>query len=89
MKLWVDDERPAPKGWCWVETSAAAIELLATHSVVEMSLDYSLKRGDTGDNVLYWLKDHPDRWPADIKAHSSSSTACELIEQMVSEWRPS
>lgn len=88
VKLWVDDERPAPEGWCGVETSAAAIDVLATHTVTEMSLDYTLRRGDTTETVLYWLENHPDRWPQHVHAHSSSSAACRLIEHMIVRLRP-
>lgn len=92
MKLWVDDERTPPdESWVWMQTSAAAIEVLTT--AVEppevVSLDYVLGRGDTTDTIMYWLKGQPaDRWPVTILAHSSSASARELIEEMVREFRP-
>lgn len=88
MKLWVDDERPAPEGWVLAKTSAEAIEILGANEVTEMSLDYSLGRGDTGDNVLYWLRDYNGRWPGHISAHSSSYDGRLLIEEMVRAFRP-
>ena len=84
MKLYVDDERPAPEGWTLALSSAEAIELLTDNDVTELSLDYSLKDWDNGAEVLYWLKDHRDRCPASIVAHSSSSSGRELLERVIS-----
>lgn len=82
MKLWVDDERPAPEGWVAVKSSAAAVEKLETENVVEMSLDYSLGNWDSGDEVLYWLRDNKDRIPETIYAHSSSASGRGLLERV-------
>lgn len=82
MKLWVDDERPAPEGWTAVTSSSAAIEVLKAETVEEMSLDYCLGRGGNGDDVLYWLKDNQDYTPPVIHAHSSSATARELLAEI-------
>lgn len=30
MKLWLDDERPAPQGWCWAKTACEAIHYLTS-----------------------------------------------------------
>ncbi|QDH91860.1 hypothetical protein SEA_PHRAPPUCCINO_185 [Mycobacterium phage Phrappuccino] len=92
MKLWVDDERTPPEGddWVWVLTVSDAIDVLTNTEVAPevMSLDYVLKRGETADDILYWLKDQPaDRWPTEILAHSSSAAARELIMQLVEDFR--
>lgn len=43
MKIWVDDERPMPKGFDHhVKTSAEAIELLQRGNVTGISLDHDL-----------------------------------------------
>ncbi len=42
MKLWLDDERPAPPGWVHVTTVADAQRLLASGKVTEASLDHDL-----------------------------------------------
>ena len=42
VKLWLDDVRPAPLGWTWCKTVAAAQALLMTGSVEEASLDHDL-----------------------------------------------
>lgn len=47
IKLWLDDERPAPRGWYHCKDPEYAIQLLKTRSVEEISLDH-----DLGLNVL-------------------------------------
>jgi hypothetical protein len=58
MKLYLDDQRPAPAGWTLARTADEAIHLLRLGGVTEMSLDYDL--GDphfgTGLDVLDWLE---------------------------------
>jgi hypothetical protein len=48
LRLWVDDERPAPDDtWTWVKTAAAAYEAWSANDVTELSLDHDL--GEGGD----------------------------------------
>lgn len=58
LKLWLDDERPAPAGWTLAKTAADAIDLLRSGDVSEVSPDHDL--GDdiagTGYDVLNWLE---------------------------------
>jgi len=58
MKLYLDDQRPAPPGWALARTADDAIALLRQGGVTELSLDYDL--GDphfgTGLDVLDWLE---------------------------------
>jgi len=42
IRLWHDDIRPAPAGWVWARTNAAAQEILKTGNVVEISMDHDL-----------------------------------------------
>ena len=42
VKLWHDDIRPAPEGWLWARTNAAAMEILDTQDVDEISMDHDL-----------------------------------------------
>jgi len=59
MKLWLDDERPAPEGWLHAETAWQAIAWLASGKVVECSLDHDLgpERYGNGYLVLKWLEE--------------------------------
>jgi hypothetical protein len=45
MKVWLDDERPAPSGWVHVKTAKDAIRLLCTNQVDSISLDNDLGEG--------------------------------------------
>ena len=44
MKLWLDDERPAPEGWFWVETPEEALTLILKNEdeIEELSIDHDL-----------------------------------------------
>ena len=66
MRLFVDDERRAPKGWHRARTVTEAIRALATISVDEISLDHDIScftvatgcthsSGETFMAVVYYL----------------------------------
>lgn len=87
--LWVDDERTPPEGWLWVETVKDAIGILEMRRIEHLSLDYTLHRGETTDAIMYWLREHPERWPTgSITCHSGSGSAQHLIETMVKDFAP-
>ncbi|MBL9100467.1 MAG: hypothetical protein JNL82_05905 [Myxococcales bacterium] len=59
MKVWLDDERPAPPGWHAVRWPDEAIALLAAGVVEAISLDHDLgddARG-TGYDVVVWIEE--------------------------------
>ncbi|GIV03634.1 MAG: hypothetical protein KatS3mg015_2464 [Fimbriimonadales bacterium] len=56
VKLWLDDTRPAPKGFVHVRTAEEAIACLATGDVTLVSLDHDLEADMTGYDVLIWLE---------------------------------
>lgn len=51
MKLWLDDERPAPEGWYSTDDPAEALSLIRSGQVTEASFDHDLGREHTG----YWV----------------------------------
>ena len=59
MKVYLDDERPAPHCWVGVRWPDEAIRLLETGTVTELSLDHDL--GDdgrgTGYSVILWIEE--------------------------------
>ena len=59
MKLYLDDQRPAPEGWALVKTPEEAIDLLKSTRVTHLSLDHDLGLSDdrTGYTVLLWLEE--------------------------------
>jgi hypothetical protein len=54
MKLWVDDVRPAPKGWVWARGYKAARRLLEEHDwgFDIISLDHDLGGHKSGYDLL-------------------------------------
>lgn len=57
IKLWLDDIRPAPDGWVWAKTAIAAINILQTGEVTEISLDHDLGENvDSGYDVACWIE---------------------------------
>jgi hypothetical protein len=81
MKVWLDDERPAPAGWQRVYWPDEAIALLQTGAVTHLSLDHDLgddERG-TGYDVVLWLEEavmtRGFAAPAHMAVHSANSSA--------------
>lgn len=81
MKLYLDDERPTPKGWVGVKWPQDAIALLQTNCVSDLSLDHDLgddERG-TGYDVLTWIEEQVYTTdftpPARICVHSANPSA--------------
>lgn len=56
MKIWLDDEISAPKGWTWVRTTSQMIDMISSGDVTTIDLDYHLSTSKTGMDVLDWLE---------------------------------
>jgi len=81
MRLWVDDERPAPDdSWRVCKTSKEAADFLLDHVIrrgqwlEEVSLDHDLGGDDTGMKVLNWMINE-DVWPETLTIHTSNPPA--------------
>jgi hypothetical protein len=80
MKVYLDDERPAPPGWVRAFWPNEVIALLKTGSVQELSLDHDLgddARG-TGYDVVLWIEEAVmlrGFQPPVIHVHSANSSA--------------
>jgi hypothetical protein len=62
LKVWLDDVRAPEPDWVWVKTPDAAIELLETGEVEEISLDHDLGFDEsgaerTGYEVVLWVEE--------------------------------
>lgn len=89
MKLYLDDERPAPAGWIAARWPEEAIAHLQTALVEALSLDHDLgddSRG-TGYDVLLWIEKavalrgfNP---PSIIAVHSANPSARQKMEMAV------
>ena len=80
MKVYLDDERPAPDGWVQVRWPDEAIELLESGEVTHISLDHDLGDDDrgTGYDVVVWIEEATAvRYfdPPEIHVHSANSSA--------------
>jgi len=91
MKIWLDDERPAPNGWKRCTSPGEAICLLQTGEVTEISLDHDLGLIDqtgeqTGYDVLLWLEARAARGlgpTALMRVHSANPVARRRMEQAI------
>jgi hypothetical protein len=69
MKLWLDDERPAPTGWRHVTTAQSALIALYANDVTELSLDHDLGDDEvygTGYDVLLVLEEYAYKGEFDV-----------------------
>lgn len=85
IRLWLDDLRPAPAGWVWVKTVAAAQALLRRGEVAEVSLDHDLgEETATGYDLATWIEEEAfhGRLPR-VKwaVHSANPIGRERMEQ--------
>lgn len=94
MKLWVDDERPAPEGWKWAKTSAEAIGRLAgvysdePGPVAELSLDHDLGGDDTTRKIVLWMLEHDIPWPPVVRVHTANPVGRDWLVGMIERYGP-
>ncbi|MEZ9321658.1 cyclic-phosphate processing receiver domain-containing protein [Vibrio sp. 10N.286.51.E5] len=82
MKVYLDGCRATPSGWTRTYTPKQTIELLKSHRVDELSLDYDLGDDEnigTGYIVLLWIEEHVLNYgyapPSTISFHGSNLAA--------------
>lgn len=88
MRIFLDDERPAPDGWLLVESSAETIELLQRNEVELLSLDFDLHDDDTSAAVVIWLAENPDFWPTHVIVHSGNLDGEEFLVEFIQQNAP-
>jgi len=89
VKVYLDDEREAPKGWYRCYWPDQVIQLLQKLCVTHLSLDHDLGDDDrgTGYDVLLWLEEQvitkklPP--PKHITIHSANTSAKEKMQRAV------
>lgn len=87
MKVFLDDERQAPKGFTRTYTVAETIKLLETGEVTELSLDNDLGKMDSqqGFEVMNWIEEkvHCTDFvpPAKIWIHTCNVRAAKTMLQ--------
>ena len=98
LRVWLDDlleDRPAPDGWIHVTTAGAAIALLETGRVVELSLDHDLGDDDLAGKGIH-VVDHiaerqmiadRDLWPRDgITLHSANPAGVRQMARAIERY---
>lgn len=96
MKLFVDDERPAPEGWVLAKTSHEALTILALAYRDDVppeaiSLDHDLStvmyEDDTTRPVMLWLCEM-DWWPTELYVHTANPYGEEWLVGMARRYAP-
>lgn len=91
MKLYLDDERRAPRGWVQCDSVADCVCILENIEVDELSLDHDLG-GDTtygtGYDVLCWIEqqvaeDRGYTLPKRIGVHSANPVGRQRMEKVI------
>jgi hypothetical protein len=58
VRIWLDDERPAPEGWLLVKSAQEVISILKSSKILEISLDNDLGLEDQeGYDVVKFLEE--------------------------------
>lgn len=96
MKLFVDDERPAPEGWTLAKTSREALTILnlahrADTPLEAISLDHDLStvmyEDDTTKPVMYWMCEN-EWWPNELYVHTANPCGEEWLVGMAKRYAP-
>ena len=87
MKVWLDNEKPAPMGWLWVKTEEQLIRVLNTEDadVTAVSLDYELDPGcGDGKSCAEMIAKGARDWAWSVKNnHNKEATRFLGIEPML------
>ena len=97
MKLWIDDIRPAPPGYCWVRSVNGAIDIIAEYpkklnvdSPMEDQIEIINIDHDAGDfasnggdyiKLLDWLEETGRNYP--IHIHSMNPVGVENMRRII------
>jgi hypothetical protein len=88
MKLWVDDERPAPSGWTHAHNYREATGYLYTGKVDTISLDHDLGEDKSGYDIAKFLVEQRI-WPRIIYIHTMNPVGRDNIKQLLTRYAPS
>lgn len=92
IKLWVDDERPAPSGWYIARNYTEAIDCLNKYKIDVLSLDHDIASFDedgnetTGYDIAVWCERRHyfgGRIPEKIYCHSANPVGYERITSVI------
>ena len=91
MKLWLDDARPAPKGYVWCKSvNGAKIAIEATEKLYEKGVELLDIDHDAGEyfqhggdyiRLLDWLEETGRNYP--IRIHSQNSVGVQNMRAII------
>lgn len=90
MKLWVDDVRPAPEGYDWVQSVEGAIAAIciteddnAPYELLDLDHDSGAYHGCGGDYIklLDWLEETGRNYP--IRIHSMNPVGVANMRRII------
>lgn len=96
MRLWLDDNRPAPEGWNWAKSVREAqfrVALtinIAQDTFEECSLDHDLAQGERNDGIRFvdWMIE-TGYWPKSRPVvHSMNPVGRRRMEQAIERYFP-
>jgi len=94
IDLWLDDLRPAPKGWYWATTAEEAFDILKNHLVFRASFDHDLGQKLTGYDLIKKLVQCREEyklnfWPTQRPTiHSANPVGRSNMAQLIDRWGP-
>lgn len=87
MRLWVDDQRPAPPGWTQARSVEEAQAALVTGLVEEASLDHDLGFEQTDGGALVRWMAMTGHWPkARPAVHSTNPAGRAYMEGVIERY---
>lgn len=90
MKLWIDDVRPAPEGYVWVQSVNTAIWILSAFDCEDDEVELISTDHDAGDyasdggdfiRVLDWLEETGRNYP--IRIHSQNVVGVQNMRRII------
>ena len=89
MKLWIDDVRPAPKGYIWAKSvNQARLDIIDREDTIPFELididhDAGEFASDGGDyiRILDWLEETERNYP--IRIHSMNPVGVENMRRII------
>lgn len=95
MKLWIDDVRPAPEGYCWIKTVDGAKETIikldnpinrkwwGEVEIIDIDHDAGDYASDGGDYIklLDWLEETNRNYP--IRIHSMNPVGVQNMRAII------
>lgn len=89
LKVWLDDVRPAPRGWVWCKEVSRLKPWLQSDIVLELSLDHDLGLDQpSGYDLVKWMA-YYKLWPRNKPTvHTANPRGREDMEKTIERYYP-